>query len=141
MKKLFALIAIVAFIGVSAFSLDSSEKDNSATEKKTECATVASDNNCGTSANAVLTGGIEKGSECSSSAKAVKTAAGDCGSAVNAVLAGGSASDCSSSAKAAQAAEEKAAGCCSSAVSADGVAVPDECDSGKTDKTGLAGNQ
>jgi hypothetical protein len=41
MKKMFAFIAMIAFVGVSAFSLNLMDKDGKTAENKSECATVA----------------------------------------------------------------------------------------------------
>ena len=77
MKKTFAFITMIAFVGVSAFSLNTMDKEGTRTaENKTECATAAAEkaSGCGSASNAVLTSGTEETSDCSTADKAVKTA-------------------------------------------------------------------
>ena len=87
MKKTFAFITMIAFVGVSAFSLNTMDKEGTRTaENKTECATAVAEkaSGCSSTSSAVLTSGTEKASDCGSADKAVKTAAAEkasgCGS-------------------------------------------------------------
>ena len=86
MKKLFAIIAIVAFTGVSAFAANPEKPQTD--EKKAGCATVenvvkASAGECESAANVVKTASLETKSACGSgcSSEAIATTAkaeGEC---------------------------------------------------------------
>jgi hypothetical protein len=77
MKKMVVFITIIAFVGVSAIALNSTEKENPKTANKTECATVTALSGCG-AASIIMTAGAEKAS--GSCGTAVKTAAqSECG--------------------------------------------------------------
>lgn len=71
MKKLFAIPAIFIFIGVLAFSFNSTEKQET-DKKKSECTSVATASDCGSGINAVLTSGTEKSSDCDVSHEAIR---------------------------------------------------------------------
>ncbi len=104
MKKTFAFITMIAFVGVSAFSFNTMDKEDTKTaENKTECVTAAAKkaSDCGSASNAVLTSGTEKASGCGSADKAVKTAAAE------------KAAGCSSTCGSAAATQTAASGDCS----------------------------
>ncbi len=77
MKKSIVFIVMIAFAGVSSFSFNLTDKDDSRTaEKKTECVTAVAEkaSDCSSATNAVLTAGSEKASDCGSATNAVLTA-------------------------------------------------------------------
>ncbi len=133
MKKHLALLTIVAFLGVSAFSLNKMYNEDSRTaDNKTECTrdVVQKASCCDAATNVVLTSGTEKSSPCGSAAKAV-TASGT-----------EKASPCGSSDKTEKTAgAEKPAGCsspCGTAITSQQTAVSGNCSSEKSEDERVA---
>ena len=147
MKKLFAIPAIFAFIGVLAFSFNSTEKQET-DKKKSECTSVATASDCGSGINSVLTSGTEKSSDCDVSHEATRAVYAekslDCGLShgVTPAASAEKSSDCSSSHEAIRAVSaEKSSDCSSktgSSPATPAAIASGDCSSEKTDKGRIA---